>query len=137
MLFKYMSSLIQGAVIAICAVLALIIASLGLVALSAFTAEQRTREIGIRKAMGASAGDIVRLLVWQFTKPVLWANAIAWPVAWIVMNAWLQGFAYHIDLGPMTFLAAGDAAVMMAWLTVSAQSFIAARARPVQALRYE
>ena len=137
MLFRYASSLVQGAVIAICAVLALVIASLGLVALSTFMAEQRTREIGVRKAMGAGPGDIVRLLVWQFTLPVLWANLIAWPVAWIVMSAWLRGFAYHVDLHPATFVLAGGAAVIMAWLTVSAQSFVAARAKPVQSLRYE
>ncbi len=87
--------------------------------------------------MGAGPGDIVRLLVWQFTLPVLWANLIAWPVAWIVMSAWLRGFAYHVDLHPATFVLAGGAAVIMAWLTVSAQSFVAARAKPVQSLRYE
>ena len=137
MLFRYSSALIQGAVIAICAVLALVIAALGLIALSTFTAEQRTREIGIRKAMGAGVGDIVRLLVWQFTMPVLSANLIAWPVAWIVMRAWLRGFAYHVDLSPATFMLAGGVAVILAWLTVSAQSFVAARSKPVQSLRYE
>ena len=137
MMFRYRSALVQGAVIAICAILALLVASLGLVALSAFTAEQRTREIGIRKAVGASVADIMRLLVWQFTKPVLWANLIAWPVAWMVMSGWLRGFAYHVDLGPTTFVIAGGAALMIALLTVSAQSLIAARAKPVQALKYE
>ena len=137
MMFRYREDLIRGTVVAICAVLALLIAALGLVALSAFTAEQRTREIGIRKAMGASAGDIVGLLVWQFTKPVLWANLIAWPVAWIAMDGWLRGFAYHVDLRPGTFLLAAGVAVVIAWLTVSTQSFIAAQARPIQALRYE
>ncbi|HEY4031214.1 MAG TPA: ABC transporter permease [Caulobacteraceae bacterium] len=137
MMFRYRAALAQGAVIAVCAMLALVIASLGLIALSAFTAEQRTREIGVRKAMGAGAGDIVRLLVWQFTKPVLWANLIAWPVAFMVMSRWLQGFAYHVDLQPGFFLLAAGAAVTIAWLTVSAQAVAAARAKPVDALRYE
>jgi putative ABC transport system permease protein len=137
MLFRYRASLVQGALVAICAALALLIASLGLVALSAFTAEQRTREIGIRKAVGASAGDIARLLVWQFTKPVLWANLIAWPVAWIVMSRWLRGFAYHVELKPGFFLLAAGLVVVVAWLTVSAQAVLAARAKPIRALRYE
>jgi putative ABC transport system permease protein len=137
MLFRYRASLIQGALIVICALLALLIAALGLVALSAFTAEQRTREIGIRKAVGASAGDIVQMLVWQFTKPVLWANLIAWPVAWVVMSRWLNGFAYHIELKPGFFLLAAGMVVVIAWLTVTAQAVLAARAKPVQSLRYE
>jgi putative ABC transport system permease protein len=137
MMYRYRSALAQGVAIAVCAVLALVIAALGLVALSAFTAEQRTCEIGVRKAMGASVGDIVRLLVWQFTKPVLWANLIAWPAAWIAMSRWLAGFAYHVNLNPAFFLLAAGAALAIAWLTVSAQALVAARARPVQALRYE
>jgi putative ABC transport system permease protein len=137
MLFRYRAALAQGALIAVCTILALLIASLGLVALSAFTAEQRTREIGIRKAVGANAGDIVRLLVWQFTKPVLWANLIAWPVAWVVMSNWLKGFAYHVDLKPGFFVLSAAVVVTIAWLTVSAQAVIAARAKPIHALRYE
>ena len=137
MLFRYRAALAQGALIAICAMLALLIASLGLVALAAFTAEQRTREIGIRKVMGAATGDIVRLLVWQFTKPVLGANLIAWPVAWIVMSRWLKGFAYHVALQPEFFVLAAAVVVAIAWLTVSAQAVVAAKANPVRALRYE
>jgi putative ABC transport system permease protein len=137
MVFRYLDSLVQGAVVAICALLALFIASLGLLALSAFTAEQRTKEIGVRKAMGAGAGSIVHLLVWQFTKPVLLANLIAWPVAWVLMSNWLHGFAYHVGLQPLTFVLAAAVAVAIAWVTVSAQSLLAARAKPVQALRYE
>jgi putative ABC transport system permease protein len=137
MLFRYRAALAQGALIVICALLALLIASLGLVALAAFTAEQRTREIGIRKVMGAGAGDIVRLLIWQFTKPVLWANLIAWPVAWIVMSRWLKGFAYHVALQPGFFLLAAAVVVAIAWLTVSTQAVVAAKANPIRALRYE
>ncbi len=137
MMSRYLDTILQGAVIGVCALLSLVIACLGLFALSAFTAEQRTKEIGIRKAMGASTADILRLLVWRFTQPVLWANLLAWPIAWWVMDQWLHGFAYHVDLSPWTLLAASVAAVAIAWATVSFQSFRVARAKPVAALRYE
>lgn len=137
MLLRLKDSLIQGVVITICAGLALFIASLGLFALSAYTAEQRTKEIGIRKAMGAGSGDILRLLIWQFTKPVLLANVIAWPVGWWIMDRWLSGFAYHVDLNPLTFVLAAAAAVVIAWVTVAGQSYLVARSKPVEALRYE
>ncbi len=87
--------------------------------------------------MGASTFDVVRLLLWQFTQPVLWANLIAWPAAWWAMNTWLHGFAYRVDLPPWLFLAATAAAVVIAWATVSIHAFLVARARPVLALRYE
>lgn len=119
------------------AVVAALLACLGLIGLSASATERRTKEIGIRKAMGAGTGDIVRLLVWQFCKPVLWANVIAWPIAWFLMNRWLHGFARHADLTPWMFMAAGAIALIIALLTVSGQSFFAARAKPVTALRYE
>jgi putative ABC transport system permease protein len=122
---------------AVFAVVAALLACLGLIGLSASATERRTKEIGIRKAMGAGTGDIVRLLVWQFCKPVLWANVIAWPIAGVVMNRWLHGFARHVELAPWTFMAAGAIALMFAMLTVSGQSFFAARAKPVAALRYE
>ena len=91
----------------------------------------------MRKAMGASTLDVVRLLLWQFTQPVLWANLIAWPAAWWVMNRWLQGFAYRVDLSPWLFVAAMALAVAIALATVFYQSFLVARAKPVGALRYE
>jgi putative ABC transport system permease protein len=116
---------------------AIFIAALGLFGLSAFTAERRTKEIGIRKAMGAGAGEILRLLLWQFARPVLWANLIAWPAAFWAMNRWLTGFAYHIDLQPWMFLAAGAAALAIALATVATHSLLVARTRPVLALRYE
>jgi putative ABC transport system permease protein len=87
--------------------------------------------------MGASTFDVVRLLLWQFTQPVLWANLIAWPLAWWAMRRWLDGFAYRVDLPFWLFLAAAAAAVLIAWLTVSIHSWLVARARPVLALRYE
>jgi putative ABC transport system permease protein len=133
----YASTLRQGYLIdALCGV-AVFIACLGLFALAAFTAERRTKEIGVRKAMGASKGDILRLLLWQFARPVLWANLIAWPLGWWAMDRWLHGFSQRIALSPGYFLAAGAAAVAIAWLTVSWQSFRVARAKPVSALRYE
>jgi len=133
----YIDTIIQGATIAIAAVIALSIAALGLFALSAYTAERRTKEIGIRKAMGASSADILRLLLWEFTKPVLIANLIAWPASWLVMSWWLKGFAYHVDLPITMFVAASAAAVVIAWMTVGLHAFLVARAKPIGALRYE
>jgi putative ABC transport system permease protein len=107
------------------------------VGLSASATERRTKEIGIRKAMGAGTGDIVRLLVWQFIKPVIWANAVAWPIAGFFMNRWLHGFAYHVDLEPRLFLAATSLALLSALITVGIQSYLVAKAKPIAALRYE
>jgi putative ABC transport system permease protein len=137
MLRLYIDTLIQGAFVGVCALIAVSIACLGLFALSAYTAERRTKEIGVRKAMGASSGDILKLLLWQFTQPVLWANLIAWPLAWLAMNWWLQGFAYRVDLAPWTFLAAGAGAVVIALGTVLVHAWRVSRAKPVGALRYE
>jgi putative ABC transport system permease protein len=133
----YVDTIVQGATIAAAAIVALSIAGLGLFALSAYTTERRTKEIGVRKAMGAGSGDILRLLLWEFTKPVLWANLIAWPAAWLLMNWWLQGFAYRVDLAPWTFLAATAATTLIALATVFIHALKVARARPVNALRYE
>jgi putative ABC transport system permease protein len=133
----YQDIITQGVVLAICAGLAIFIACVGLFAMAAFTTERRTKEIGVRKAMGASTLDVVRLLLWQFTQPVLWANLIAWPAAWWVMNRWLQGFAYRVSLPPWLFVAAMALAVAIALVTVFYQSFLVARAKPVGALRYE
>ncbi|MFC3080511.1 ABC transporter permease [Phenylobacterium terrae] len=133
----YIDTLTQGATIALAAIIALSIACLGLFALSAYTTERRTKEIGIRKAMGASSVDVLKLLVWQFTKPVLIANLIAWPVAWMAMNSWLNGFAYRVDVAPWTFAAAAGAALLIAWATVVFHALKVARAKPVGALRYE
>jgi len=119
------------------AALAITVASLGLLALAAFTAEQRTKEIGIRKAMGAETRDIVFLLVKRFTKPVLLANIIAWPIAFFCMNHWLTGFASHVDLRLWMFLSAGGVALMVAWVTVGLHALLVARTKPATALRYE
>jgi len=93
--------------------------------------------MGIRKAMGASTADILRLLMWEFARPVLAANAIAWPLAYIVMRRWLDGFAYRITLDPMIFVGAGLAALAIACAITLFHAIQVARARPVLALRYE
>ena len=118
-------------------VIAIFIACLGLFGLAAFTASRRTREIGIRKVFGARARDVVLLLLWQFSIPVLIANAIAWPVAWYYLHDWLQGFAYRITLSPLYFLGAGAIALAIAWATVFVHALRVARANPIHALRYE
>ena len=127
----------QATLLAIAAGVAIVIALLGLFGMSVFVAEHRTKEIGIRKAMGATRRDILGLLLWQFAKPVLWANLIAWPVGYFVMHHWLEGFAYHIDLSPWMFLAASALAIVIAVLTVIGHALLVARAQPVTALRYE
>jgi putative ABC transport system permease protein len=137
LLSEYVDTIVQGVAVAICAGLAMAIACLGLFALSAFSTEQRANEIGVRKAMGASSSDVLRLMLWSFTRPVLLANLIAWPLAAFVMDRWLHGFAYHVDLGLLTFVAAGAGAAVIALATVAGESFIAARARPADSLRYE
>ena len=136
-LHSYADTLREAGLIVAAALVALFIAALGLFALSAYTTERRTKEIGIRKAMGAGTGAVLRLLIWQFSQPVLWANLLAWPLAFAVMNAWLHGFAYHVDQSPWVFLAAGASALVVAWATVFIHALRVARAKPVGALRYE
>jgi len=127
----------QGAMFGLFVGIAIFIACLGLFGLAAFTAERRTREIGIRKIMGARTQNIVRLLLWQFSVPVLVANIIAWPVAWYYLRHWLDSYAYRIELSPLYFAAAGLVALLIAWLTVIGHAVRVARANPVHALRYE
>ncbi|MET0239231.1 MAG: ABC transporter permease [Sphingobium sp.] len=119
------------------ALLAVVIGCLGLFGLAAFTAERRTREIGIRKVLGAGTGDIVRLLVWQFSRPVLIANLIAWPVAWWIMRDWLNNFDRRIGLTPLPFAAAGLVALVIAVATIGTHAWRVAQTSPVKALRYE
>jgi putative ABC transport system permease protein len=119
------------------ALLSVLVGALGLFGLAAFTAERRTKEIGIRKVLGARVRDIVRLLVWQFSKPVIVANLIAWPVAWWVMSEWLNSFDTRIALGPTPFLLAGGLALAIAIATVAGHAVRVARANPIHALRYE
>jgi putative ABC transport system permease protein len=127
----------QGALLSIFVILAVFIASLGLFGLAAFVVERRTKEIGIRKIMGAGTGDIIRLLLWQFSIPVLIANVIAWPLAWYYLQDWLQGFAYRVALDPLYFIAAGLVALLIAWATIFSHAWRVARAHPINALRYE
>ena len=117
--------------------LAISISCIGLFGLISFTAEQRTKEIGIRKVLGASMGSVVRLLSKEFVMLVVLANIIAWPVAYFVMTRWLKSFAYRTEIGFVTFLFSGLAALVIAILTVFFQSTKAASANPVKSLRYE
>ncbi|EGX99812.1 ABC transporter, permease protein [Nitrospirillum viridazoti Y2] len=126
-----------GQLFAVFSGLAIVIAALGLFGLASFTAERRTKEIGLRKVLGAGVTDIVRLLVWQFSKPVLVANVIAWPVAWVAMRHWLDGFADRVPLNPLLFVASGLSALMVAWATVGLHAARVAATKPVVALRYE
>jgi putative ABC transport system permease protein len=119
------------------AILAIIIACLGLFALSAFMAEQRSKEIGIRKVLGASVSGITTLLSFDFVKLVVLAIFIASPIAWWGMNKWLQGFAYHVPVQWWIFATAGIAAILIALITVSFQSVKAALMNPVKSLKSE
>jgi putative ABC transport system permease protein len=105
--------------------------------LTAFIIMRRTKEIGIRKVVGASVNDITTMLSKEFLKLVLIAVLIAFPLAWLIMNQWLQGFAYRINIGPGVFLIAAGAVIIITLLTVSFQAIRAAMANPVKSLRTE
>jgi putative ABC transport system permease protein len=117
--------------------LAIFIACPGLFGLVSYTAELRTKEIGVRKMLGASISGIVILFTKEFSKWGLLANIIAWPVAYYAMNKWLQSFAYRVEMSVWTFILSGLMALVIALLTVSFQSIKAATANPVDSLRYE
>ena len=119
------------------ATVALSLAMIGLFGLAAFMAAQRTKEIGIRKVLGASSGQIAMLLVWQFSKPVMWALVIALPAAFFASNVYLDFFAERIEWPIAILLVAGAVAVMLAWSTVAGHAYRIARANPILALRYE
>ena len=127
----------QGAMFGIFVAIAIFIACLGLFGLAAFTAGRRTKEICIRKVFGASTRDVVLLLIWQFSIPVLIANVIAWPLAWYYLKGWLEGFAYRISLSPLHFAGVGGVALVIAWGTIFVHAWRVARANPINALRYE
>jgi putative ABC transport system permease protein len=127
----------EGAMFGVFVVIAILIGCLGLYGLAVFTAERRTKEIGIRKISGASTTDIVRLMLWRISVPVLIANLIAWPVSYVYLRHWLDGYAYRIALSPVYFLAGGAVALLIAWATVYGNTLRLARASPVHALRYE
>jgi len=117
--------------------IAISISCLGLFGVAAFTAERRTKEIGIRKVFGARTRDVVRLLLWQFSIPVLIANAVAWPIAYYYLHRWLEGYAYRISLNPLYFIGAGAAALVIAWVTIVSHALRVAQSNPIRALRYE
>lgn len=124
-------------VAAACAAASLLIACLGMFSLSAFVADLRTKEIGVRKALGARSGDILRLLLGQFSKPVILANLIAWPAAYAGLAWWLRQFAEPAGQPFWVFLCAGGASLLIAWATVFVHAWAVARQKPVTALRYE
>lgn len=126
-----------GAMFTLFVGIALSVACLGLFGLAIFTAERRTKEIGVRKVFGGRTRDMVRLLLWRISIPVLIANAIAWPIAYWYLRNWLDGYAYRISLGPSYFMLGSVAALAIAWVTVFAHALRLARANPIHALRYE
>ncbi len=126
-----------GQIVSAFTALTIFISCLGLFGLAAFAAERHTKEIGIRKVVGASVAQVVGLLSKEFLVLVLIANVIAWPVAWYAMRRWLEDFAYRIELGLGVFILAGLMALVIALVTVSWQTIRAATANPVEALRYE
>jgi putative ABC transport system permease protein len=133
----YVDVLRQGTLFRAFSAVAVVIAALGLLGLAVFTTERRAREIGMRKAMGAGRWDILLFLSWELARPVLWANVIAWPVAYVLVRRWLAGFAYHVDIGVMVFVTASLLGLVIAAATVAGHALWVARSKPAQALRYE
>jgi putative ABC transport system permease protein len=133
----YATDTARGQTFAGFSLLAVVIACLGLFGLAAFTAERRTKEIGIRKVFGARSRDIVTLLAWQFSKPVIIANVIAWPIAWRVSRQWLNRFDARIELTLTPFLIAAALALVIAVGTIVGHALRVSRTNPIHALRYE
>jgi putative ABC transport system permease protein len=126
-----------GTVLNIFSILIILVACMGLFGLVTYTAEQRTKEIGIRKVLGASVGQVTQMLSKEFLKLVLIASLIAFPVAWWAMNKWLQTFAYRINISWWVFAAAAFSAILIALVTVSFQAIKAGLANPVESLKSE
>ncbi|MEO7992091.1 MAG: ABC transporter permease [Chryseolinea sp.] len=126
-----------GQIFGIFSLLAIFVACLGLFGLASFMTLQRTKEIGIRKALGSTSSEVILLLSKGFVQLVLIANLIAWPVAWYVANYWLQSFPYHIDINPILFVFAGLGVVIIAFLSVGLQTMKAARVNPAVTLKNE
>jgi len=134
---EYLTEIRSGTILRYATFLAIFISCLGLLGLAAFTAEQRTKEIGIRRVLGASVGSVVTLLSREYFIWVLLANLVAWPLAWWAAARWLESYAYRSDLEFHMFLTAGAAALLIAMLTVGGQAWRAGRANPVRSLRHE
>jgi putative ABC transport system permease protein len=126
-----------GQVIILFAALAILVACLGLFGLVSFTASQRTKEIGVRKVLGASVRDILVLLNTDFLKPIVLANLIAWPLTWWGMHQWLQNYAFRTSISVWLFVLPSLLVLLIALLTISLQTLKAARANPVDSLRNE
>jgi putative ABC transport system permease protein len=127
----------EGEMLGFFVAIAIFIACLGLFGLAVFTAERHTKEVGVRKVAGARTAEIVRLMLWRISIPVLVANLVAWPVAYYYLHRWLESYAYRVPLNPLYFLGSGAAALLIAWATVSTITLRLARTNPVRALRYE
>jgi len=127
----------RGELFGVFALFAIFVSGIGLFSQAAYNAQRRTKEISLRKLMGASTFAVVKLMVWQFSKPVLIANLIAWPAAWLITRDWLAGFAYRIDLTPMPFVAASTIALMIAALTVVYHAVRASNTSPAVTLKCE
>lgn len=134
---QYSNEIRTGRIFSYFSLIAIFISCLGLYGLTMFMTEDRTKEIGIRKTIGASVPEILALLSADFTKWVLLANVVAWPVAWFAMHRWLQNFAYHVNMSWWTFALAGALALIIALFSISWQAIRAATANPVESLRYE
>lgn len=133
----YRSDEREGKLFGVFVIIAIFIACLGLYALVVFTAERRTKEVAVRKISGARTLDIMKLMMWRISVPVLLGNVIAWPVTYYYLQRWLQGFADHIWLDPAYFLAGGAIALLIALATVFIHTLRLARTSPIHALRYE
>ena len=133
----FLSEMLISKLSRVFAALAILISCLGLFGLAAYTAERRTKEIGVRKVLGASVSGIAALLSKDFLKLVLVSCIVAFPLAWLMMNNWLQNYQYRITISWWVFLIAGTVAILIALLTVSFQAIKAAIANPVKSLRTE
>jgi putative ABC transport system permease protein len=134
---RFASEALIGKLSRVFALLAIIISCLGLFGLAAYTAERRTREIGIRKVLGASVTSITNLLSKEFLQLVLLSALISFPLAWWAMHQWLQSYSYRISIQWWVFIVAGSLAVLIALLTISIQSVKAALMNPIKSLRNE
>jgi putative ABC transport system permease protein len=134
---NYRAMLRQARLFGILSIVAVVLSCLGLIGLSAAATARRMREIGVRKAMGANRGQVLQLLLWQFSRPVILAALVACPAAALLLRRWLSQFAYHIDLAAWPFVASTALTLLVALLTVSAHCYAVASEKPVTALRYE